>query len=419
MPDIPTWLLKVRDIGIADQDYATIRRIRTINVVTLLATVITYGYCFSYLAYDPRHFRNEIGFLAVAGALYPLVFVLTWKNRPDAAMFLLVTIALAHIVTISRLLGPASGSLNYLLIIPFILSLMIREGDHVSVWPIAIAAGVAFSYVTLGDSPGSTGSMPRQFRLVLLLANIFGAVLLASGIAVFFRWLIHKAETELESERRRSDRLLRAILPDSIARRLKADETDTVAERFEDATVIFADIVGFTRKSATIEPDVVVAELNRIFAHLDDLARIRGIEKIKTIGDAYFAVCGVPLRTEDHAERICSFALDLAEFARKWKSDVWPKLEFRIAIHTGPVVAGVIGRTKFAYDVWGDTVNTTARLEERCPPGSIVISQDTAEMLPASFVLRELGELELRDKGAMSVYELDMQPSDHLTVPAG
>lgn len=406
MPNIPASIVSIRDIGVAGQDHASIRRIRTINVVSLLATVITLFYCLFYVFYDFGHFRNEVIFLAAATASYPAVFMLTGTNRPDAAMYLLVGIALTHLVVISRLLGPASGSLNYVLIIPFVLALMIKEGDRISVWPFALATAAAFSFVTLGDKPGSTGAMSDEFRFGLLLVNIFGAILLASGIAVFFRWLIHKAETELEAERQRSERLLHAILPDPIAERLKEDETSTVAESFDEATVLFADIVGFTRKSARVGPDIVVEELNRIFAHLDDLARARGIEKIKTIGDAYFAVCGVPLKTGDHAARISDFALDLEEYARTWKSDVWPELDFRVAIHTGPVVAGVIGRTKFAYDVWGDTVNTAARLEKMCPPGKIVISQATRLELPERFSLKDLGKHELRDKGAMHAYEL-------------
>jgi adenylate cyclase len=406
MQNLRALIIAIRDTGVTEQDQATVRRIRTINTVTLLATVITFCYCFFYVVYDLQHFRNEVIFLAIATSSYPLVFLLTRNDRPDAAMYLLVGIALTHLVVISRLLGVASGSLNYLLIIPFVLSLMIPEGDRISVWPFALATAAAFSFVTLGDYPGSTGQMSEQFRFTLLIANIFGAILLASGIAVFFRWLIHKAETELEMERERSDRLLHAILPDPIAQRLKVDGTDTVAERFDSATVLFADIVGFTRKSADIGPDKVVAELNRIFAHLDELARARGIEKIKTIGDAYFAVCGVPLKTKDHAERISDFALELEQFARSWESEVWPKLDFRVAIHTGPVVAGVIGRTKFAYDVWGDTVNTAARLEEKCTPGGIILSGATASRLPDRFSLKDLGRCELRDKGKMHVYGL-------------
>ena len=136
------------------------------------------------------------------------------------------------------------------------------------------------------------------------------------------------------------------------------------------------------------------------------LAETRGVEKIKTIGDAYFAVCGVPKPVRDHTERIADFALDLRAAAEAWHSTVWPELQFRIVIHVGPVVAGVIGRTKFAYDVWGDTINTAARLEEHCSPGEILISDKAAAALPPRFAIESLGTIDVRDKGEFVAHRL-------------
>ena len=195
-------------------------------------------------------------------------------------------------------------------------------------------------------------------------------------------------------------------MPGQIAEQLKADESKIIAERFPDATAIFADIVGFTKRSAEVDADLVVAELNRLFSHIDELAERRGVEKIKTIGDAYFAVCGVPQAVMGHAEKIADFALDLLEVAEQWRSTIWPELRFRIAIHTGPVVAGVIGRTKFTYDVWGDTINTTSRLEGRCQPSEVLVSEIAAAALPPRFTKEDIGELDLRDTGKIGVYRL-------------
>ena len=167
---------------------------------------------------------------------------------------------------------------------------------------------------------------------------------------------------------------------------------------------MFADIVGFTKRSAQLGADLIVVELNQIFGHIDKLAEARGVEKIKTIGDAYFAVSGVPQPVADHAERIAEFALDIQAMARDWRSDTWPDLQFRIVIHSGPVVAGVIGRTKFAYDVWGDTVNTAAHLEGFCQPGQILVTELAAAALQDHFSCEYLGEYELRDKGKIQVF---------------
>lgn len=402
----------IRDIGVTDQDFATIRRLQTINIVTLLATLMSLSYGLTYAVYDWHYFRIEIAFIVVIVTLYMTVYLLTERRWPDAAMWWLFVITLIFVSVINWLLGPALAGINYLIVTPVIFSLMLREGDRISVWPIALIASAIFAVVMLSGREGSVDQLPEAFRLAFILANVFGAALLAAGVGLIFRWLIQKTENQLDTERKLSDRLLRAILPDPVAEQLKANETKIIAERFSDATAIFADIVGFTKRSAEVDAELIVAELNRIFGRMDDLAQMRGVEKIKTIGDAYFAVSGVPEPALDHAERVADFALDLQEVAREWRSTIWPELRLRIAIHSGPVVAGVIGRTKFAYDVWGDTINTAARLEERCPPGDILLSEYTAASLPPRFVTEFVGEFDLRGKGKVGAYRLsDRRPN--------
>ncbi len=400
------WVTAIRDIGVSGQDFTTIRRLRMINVAALLAVLASLGNCALYAVYDWAQFRSEISVLIVVCVLYPIVFLLSAWRRPGAAMWWLVGVTLVYVGVFNWLVGPASAGLSFLLIMPIVVSLMISADDHLSVWPIALAACTIFTVVTFWGGEGSVGSMPETFRVSLFLSNVFGAVLVASGIGLFFRAQIQRAEAKLGLERERSDRLLRAILPDPVAEQLKADESGIIAERFADATVLFADIVGFTKRSAEIDADTLVAELNGIFRRIDELAETRGVEKIKTIGDAYFAVCGVPEPVRDHTERIADFALDLRAAAEAWQSTVWPELQFRIVIHSGPVVAGVIGRTKFAYDVWGDTINTAARLEEHCSPGEILISDKAAAALPARFAIEYLDAIDVRDKGGFMAHRL-------------
>lgn len=400
------WVTAIRDIGVSGQDFTTIRRLRMINLAALLAVLDSLGYCTLYAVYDWVHFRTEISVLIVVSAFYPIVFLLSAWRRPGAAMWWLVGVTLTYVGVINWLVGPASAGLSFLLITPIVASLMISGDDRLSVWPIALAASTIFTVVTFWGGEGSVGSMSETFRVSLFLSNVFGAVLVASGIGLFFRAQIQRAEAKLGLERERSDRLLRAILPDPIAEQLKADESGIIAERFADATVLFADIVGFTKRSAEIDAGILVTELNGIFRRIDELAETRGVEKIKTIGDAYFAVCGVPKPVRDHTERIADFALDLRAAAEAWHSTVWPELQFRIVIHVGPVVAGVIGRTKFAYDVWGDTINTAARLEEHCSPGEILISDKAAAALPPRFAIESLGTIDVRDKGEFVAHRL-------------
>ena len=406
MPRAFRLITAISNIGLAQQDLATVRRLRTINAVVVLAALMSVGYGLFYAAFDWQYFRTEIVFVVIFAPLYLTGLLLTHRGWLGVALWWGATVAMVNIAGINWLLGAELYGLGYLIISPILLALMTREGDVTTGWLFAFfAAALAVAVVRLAPV-GSVASLSETFRTALLSANVFGAILLVTGISLFFRRLIHKAETELVRERQRSDQLLRAILPDPVAEQLKADESKIIAESFPDATAIFADIVGFTKRSAGVDADLLVAELNRLFSHIDELAGQRGIENIKTIGDAYFAVCGVPQPVEGHAEKIADFALDLMAVADRWQSAIWPDLRLRIAIHTGPVVAGVIGRTKFTYDVWGDTINTTSRLEGRCQPGEILMSDVAATALPARFTKEEIGEFDLRGKGKVDVYRL-------------
>jgi len=402
----------VRDLGIADQDIATVRRLRTINILVLLACLIMVSYGTFYAIYDARHFRSEILFLLAMTATYPMVLLASGAGRVDLATWLLIGVALLQLGVINWLLGPDAGSLGYLLATPFVATLVIREGDRFTIWPVAIVVSVIFMVMTFSGRAGSIATLPEAAQRIFFFVNILGALALACGISLYFRRLIARAEVDLAAEKARSDRLLRAILPDAIAERLKARKSEVIARHYPAATVVFADIVGFTERSSRIDANQIVAELNRVFSAIDALADGRGIEKIKTIGDAYFAVCGLPDPVPDHAARVADFALDVRADRAEWARTLWPDLDFRIVLNTGPVVAGVIGRTKFAYDVWGDTINTAARLEEVCPAGDILITDAVAAALPDRFATEDLGEVELRDKGRVRLHRLRDRDAD-------
>jgi PAS domain S-box-containing protein len=202
-----------------------------------------------------------------------------------------------------------------------------------------------------------------------------------------------------------SDRLLLNILPEAIAERLKHNQ-QTIADSFEEVTVLFADIVGFTQLSARVSPNVLVERLNEIFSTFDRLAQRHGLEKIKTIGDAYMVVGGLPAPRPDHAEAIAAMALDMQREIQRFKQDDCEPLRIRIGINSGPVIAGVIGLRKFIYDLWGDTVNTASRMESHGIPGCIQVTATTYERLRETFILEERGVLEVKGKGKMATYFL-------------
>jgi class 3 adenylate cyclase len=213
------------------------------------------------------------------------------------------------------------------------------------------------------------------------------------------------AQRDLTAERTRSDDLLHNILPEPIAQRLR-ENPSAIAESADEATVLFADIVGFTPFSSELPPDEVVELLDLLFGKFDDLCEDRGIYKVKTIGDAYMAVAGIPRPDPDHAASIVELAFDMQRAATAI-APLWPTdLMLRIGISSGPVVAGVIGHKRFAYDLWGDTVNTASRMESHGLPNRIQVSEPTYELLRDRYAFGDPHEMDIKGKGAMPTYFL-------------
>jgi adenylate cyclase len=217
----------------------------------------------------------------------------------------------------------------------------------------------------------------------------------------------------LEAEQQRSEQLLLNVLPASIAERLK-DSPRLIADNYTEATVLFADIVGFTRLSERMTAHEVVHLLNQVFSRFDDLADRHGLEKIKTIGDAYMVAAGAPIPRPDHADAVAEMALDMRAEIGRCAADAGVALAIRIGFDSGPVTAGVIGRRKFIYDLWGDTVNTASRMESQGLPGCIQVTSRTYERLRDRYEFQRREHVEIKGKGAMTTYLLTGRSGDHV-----
>jgi class 3 adenylate cyclase len=251
-------------------------------------------------------------------------------------------------------------------------------------WAPDVASGVVIAFFTL---------------------NILGVTTTAFALLEYFVRARERALAALQVEQAKSERLLLNVLPEPVAARLKERE-GLIADACPDVTVLFADIVGFTPLSERLAASEVVALLDRIFASWDSLAADHRVEKIKTIGDAYMVAGGIPLHRADHAEAIADMALAMGpEFARL-ATETGHELQLRIGIDTGPVVAGVIGRAKFIYDLWGDTVNTASRMESHAPPGTIQVTERTFERLQENYEFRRREMINVKGKGPMATYLL-------------
>lgn len=229
------------------------------------------------------------------------------------------------------------------------------------------------------------------------------------NLSVFLYERLQRAEfharRELEAEQRKSERLLLNILPEVVAQKLK-QEHRTIADSFAEATVLFADIVGFTHLSAQIPPHTTVSLLNTIFSTFDLLADKHGLEKIKTIGDAYMVVGGLPLERPDHMEAIADMALDMLTAIAQFNQSEGQSFSIRVGINTGPVVAGVIGVKKFIYDLWGDTVNVASRMESQGIGDRIQVTEAVYTHLQGKYRFEPRGAISVKGKGEMHTYFL-------------
>ncbi|MCX6890244.1 MAG: response regulator [Verrucomicrobia bacterium] len=219
--------------------------------------------------------------------------------------------------------------------------------------------------------------------------------------------LLARVNTHLTLDRlhRENESLLLSILPASIAARLKSGEAG-IADHFPEVSVLFADIVDFTTLSNGLSPQPLVALLNDLFTQFDHLANEHNVEKIKTIGDCYMAVCGVPENRPDHAAALADMALGIVEHLKQFNRTRGTDLKVRIGLNTGPVVAGVIGRSKFIYDLWGDTVNTASRMEATGLPNRVQVTAEMQRVLAVDFDFEERGEIEVKGKGRLRTWLL-------------
>lgn len=248
---------------------------------------------------------------------------------------------------------------------------------------------------------GAEDYVPKPFNPIVLRARI--------NASLEKKRLRDQEERYLErikQEQAKSEQLLLTILPDAIATRLKSGERNIVDE-VGAATVMFIDIVGFTAIAAETKPDTTVSLLNKLFSSFDSLVDVHGLEKIKTIGDAYMAVAGVPNPVEDHALRAARMALAVQKALVIFNKNNGVEWSVRMGIHSGPLMAGIIGSRKFAYDLWGDTVNLASRLESQGEAGRIQISEETSKLIAPEFSVSPIGMVDIRNRGEIPVFKID------------
>jgi class 3 adenylate cyclase len=313
------------------------------------------------------------------------------------------------------------GQIVLMTVLPFLLQWSLGgyvASSAVSLWALVAALGALFFYSArqavpwfvafvgltvvsgLADSrlAASPAAIPEGIRVAFFVLNILGVSLTAY---LLLQYSLRTRDAALA----RSDDLLLNVLPRSIAQRLKRDP-GVIAERFDEVTVLFADVVDFTAFAERTSPEGVVGVLDEIFSAFDRLTQGRGLEKIKTIGDAYMVAGGLPEPRPDHVRAVAELALEMQAQLARLSAAHGSGLAIRIGIDTGPVVAGVIGRHRFVYDLWGDTVNTASRMESHGVPGRIQVTEAVRRALRDRFAFEDRGEIEIKGKGRVRAYLL-------------
>jgi adenylate cyclase len=417
---LPGWLRRFAEIGALPSDSEELRVRKAVLVLSsALMASLAFVWVATYAALGLWASAAIPFIYQVASALSIAVFARTRRYRLFRRSQLWMSLLFPFVLQWS-LGGFVVSSAVCLWGITSPLGALLFVGARQSLpWFAGFVGLIALSAVIDPALAAGAADIPDGVVVAFFAFTVIGVATTAYSLLQYFVRARERALAQLAREHRaleveqaKSERLLLNVLPASVAARLKEEE-GIIADAHAAVTVLFADIVGFTPLSERLPAPEVVAVLDRVFAQWDALAAELGVEKIKTIGDAYMAAGGIPGPRADHAEAIAELALAMPPALARCTARTGLSLDVRIGIDTGPVVAGVIGRAKFAYDLWGDTVNTASRMESHALPGTIQVSERAYAHLRGRYELRTRGPIEIRGKGPMTTYTLLGPGAEH------
>jgi adenylate cyclase len=375
------------------------RRLRATNIAAWIGAATLGLFAVLRFVQGFAHWKYA-ALVGVAFGLAPLLH----RFGALAAPLALTAIMYAWVFWLSINGGVANGT-TFIYFMAGALGILLIGAERVSLSVLigAVAVGLLI-FLQLGVSPRDTieyPTTPLNFIVNVLNSSTILFVIVFYAVRQFTR-----AEERAEREHQRSEALLVNILPPSIASRLKENPDVAIADAYPEASILFADMADFTARASSMTPQALVQFLNGVYTRIDSLVERHGLEKIKTTGDAYMVVSGVPEPQPDHAAKIADLALDIRDALTGLADPKGHTAPVRIGIASGPVVAGVIGTRKFFYDVWGDAVNMASRMESTGEIGKIQVAPETCKLLPDGFVLEKRGVIDVRGKGPMHTWFL-------------
>lgn len=379
------------------------RRRRVLNVTAMISAAIIV-----FFAIQGWLVNREIWWIPLLNFGCALIFLMIpflCRFGELVAPLVFFAVAYAVVTVLCVYLGTGTG-LQLYFVVAAAITVVVLGIDHLVLASVLASIGAAAVILLEFLVPNDTGRQPPwAFQTSFVLTVISAWILLVATLWYALRE-IRRARLAMEAEYDRSERLLANILPATIADRLKDPTRNIIADKYDDASILFADIAGYTRRASDTAPSDLVRFLDRLYTDLDALVDRHGLEKVKTSGDSYMVVSGVPHPREDHLEALACLALDMADAVADLRDPRGREVPLRIGLAAGPVVAGVVGARKFFYDVWGDAVNVASRMETTDVEGRIQVPQNVYERLKDKFVFEERGPVEVKGKGLMHTWYL-------------
>ncbi len=382
---------------------ASMRKQRVLNIATWIAGAFTLG--IGILQMITGHNVWHIGFINLFSAAVFLAIPVLYRFGDLVAPLTFVFCAYFSLTVVGWQIGTDTG-LQFFYIVSASLTVLVLGTEHILMASVVVAIGAGLTIAAQYLVPGDTGVQPLWLvHTGFVVTTICTCVLIFATVWYAMRQ-VSRAEAAMEVEYERSEALLANILPADIAARLKDPGRGVIADHHDAASILFADIAGFTQRASKMPPADLVRFLDRLYTTFDRLVDKHGLEKIKTTGDSYMVVSGVPQARPDHAQALAALALDMSRAVADLRDPNGQPVPLRMGMATGPVVAGVVGARRFFYDVWGDAVNVASRMETTDQEGHIQVPQDMYELLKDDFDLFERGDVEIKGKGVMHTWYL-------------
>lgn len=402
---LPLFLVSyiLRGTDVRDDQLRRRRLVRNALSLAVVQTALTY--CAVFLWIDPS------GLWPPAASLACYLPILLWPLANGKHELLFGTIVAFGSILIQTVttafLGTGSGT-HMFIFVSVTVGVLVIGARHRTILGLTALAGVLSicACAIWFREPMSFVRLTPELELTLSVISVTSVLLFVSIFTYFAFLTAERAEQLLALEHERSEELLQALLPSEIADRLKRFPDAVIADNLPKVAILFADIVDFTKRAASLPPEEVVSFLNEVFRSFDELAEKHRLEKIKTIGDAYMVAAGMPEPCGDPAHRIAEMALDMQHTVAALSDKLPNELSIRIGLHAGPAVAGVIGNRKPFYDVWGETVNTASRMESHGEPGRIQVSSAVREELSDNYAFQERGTVEMKGIGSVESWWL-------------